>query len=277
VVTNVGLAHVGEVGSLDAIARAKAELVTALPDTGFAILNNDDDLVRAMRFDSAAHVITYGEREGSIVRAENVSNTVSGTSTFDLVHGSDRHVIHLPLMGRHNVSNALAAAAVGIAVGMDLRLIAEALERVVTKSKWRMQVSRLSHGVTLINDAYNANPDSMAAALRTLADFPATRWAVLGGMRELGDLATSQHRAIGELTVELGIDHVICVGESARDIAAGAKSGRHTLWLPDFAAACNYIVAKVAPDDVLLLKASRSEGLEQLAQMIAEQLGEGRS
>jgi UDP-N-acetylmuramoyl-tripeptide--D-alanyl-D-alanine ligase len=179
-------------------------------------------------------------------------------------------------MGRHNVSNALAAAAVGITVGMDLRLIAEALERTVTKSKWRMQVSRHAHGVTLINDTYNANPDSMAAALTTLAGFPSTRWAVLGGMHELGEHSDDAHRAIGQKAVALGIEHILCVGEAARPIAAGAKSGKHTLWLPDFASACNYIVAKVAPDDVLLLKASRSEGLEQLASMIAENLGEGR-
>jgi UDP-N-acetylmuramoyl-tripeptide--D-alanyl-D-alanine ligase len=273
VVTNVGQAHIGELGSIDAIARAKTELVTALPATGFAILNNDDERVRAMRFETVAHVITYGLREGSDVRGESVSVNVDGSSTFDIVHGNDRHTIHLPLLGLHNVSNALAAAATGIAAGMTLRVIAEALERVTSKSKWRMETTLLSNGATVINDAYNANPESMAAALVTLSGFPGSRWAVLGGMRELGETEADQHERIGAICADLGIDHVVCVGELGEQFMPGAKAGKHAVWFPDYELATNYIVAKLTGNDTVLVKASRSEGLERLAHLLIDQVG----
>lgn len=274
VVTNVGLAHVGEVGSLEAIARAKAELVGALPATGFAILNNDDDRVRAMRFDTSAHVITFGMREGSDVRAENVASNVDGTTMFDLVHGTSRHVISLPLLGVHNVSNALAAAAVGLAMGMSLLEISEALEKLELRSKWRMESYDAGRGITLVNDAYNANPDSMAAALSTLAAMPRRRWAVLGGMHELGSVSVDEHVRVGQLCGQLGIDHVVGVGQMAADIVKGAKGARHAVWFPTFEAATNYLAAKVEPGDIVLFKASRAEAFEGLADLVAQSLGE---
>lgn len=273
VVTNVGLAHVAEVGSIEAIARAKAELVMALPATGFAILNNDDERVRAMRFDAQAHVVTYGTREGSDVRADNVSVSSDGTTVFDLVHGQSRHVIALPLPGRHNVSNALAAAAVGITVGMTLLSVAEALEQLQQRSKWRMQTYEAPHGVTLINDAYNANPDSMAAAIATIASLPRRRWAVLGGMHELGDFAEEEHRRMGQLCVASGIDCVVGVGPLAEAVVRGARGARTAVWFPDIDGAANYLAARIEPGDVVLFKASRAEGLERLADAVAESLG----
>lgn len=276
VVTNVGLAHIGEVGSIEAIARAKAELVTSLPATGFAILNNDDDAVRAMRFDTPAHVVTFGMREGSDVRAENVSVNADGTSMFDLVHGASRHVISLPLLGVHNVSNALAAAAVGLAVGMSLLEISEALEKVESKSRWRMEPFEAGRGITLINDAYNANPDSMAAALRTLSGFRRGRWAVLGGMHELGPESDEYHVQVGRLAAELGIDHVVGVGELAAPIVKGAKTARHAVWFPTFDGAANYLAAKVQSGDIVLFKASRAERFDELADLVAQLLGEGQ-
>lgn len=281
VVTNVGKAHIGEVGSIEAIARAKAELIDAIPATGFAILNNDDDFVRAMRFDTQAHVVTYGLREGSDVRGENIDVNVDGTTTFDLVHGNNRHVIHLPMLGKHNVSNALAAAATGLCMGMSLMGIAEALEHVVVTSKWRMETYEAKNDIMLINDAYNANPESMSAALHTLAGFPRTRgsWAVLGKMHELGSESEAEHRKIGELVTELKIDHLVGIGDSvAPMIQAAQRAGHpHALLFSRFEVAAEYISTKAQREEIILFKASRSEGLEELAQMVAARLNEGAS
>ncbi len=278
VVTNVGQAHIGELGSVDAIAQAKSELVHNLPVIGLAILNYDDQRVRAMAKSAECRVMTYGFSEQADIYASEIELTAEGGYEFTVRTPVGSGSFVLNLLGEHNVSNALAAIAVGIEVGMTLAEISGALSSVQQKSKWRMEKHQLPGDVLLINDAYNANPESMAAALKTLATIPhaGRTWAVLGTMHELGDEAVAEHDRIGRLAVRLDIGQVVVVGESARTLHLGATQegswDQESVWFPDFSGASDYIVERVAPGDVLLFKASRSEGFEQLAQDVEDRL-----
>jgi UDP-N-acetylmuramoyl-tripeptide--D-alanyl-D-alanine ligase len=278
VVTNVGQAHIGEVGSIAGIAKAKGELVEALPESGFAILNADDVFVRKLRDATKAKVITYGFSDTSDVRGENLTITSGGTYTFEIVTASDRVTASLPMLGEHNVSNALAATAVALTVGMDLKEVAEALKVAKQPSKWRMEVHRLPENILLINDAYNANPESMSAALKTLVTIPhvGRTWAVLGAMHELGDITVEEHDRMGRLAVRLDVSQVVAVGEAARTIYLGASMegswDGESVWFPDFSKASDYIVNEVQPGDVLVFKASRAEKFEVLAQDVEDRL-----
>lgn len=277
VVTNVGLAHVSEVGSIEKIAIAKAELVTGLPSNGYAILNADDFRVAAMANVTPAQVLTYGRAVASDLRVSNVVIHGDGTSHFDLTYQSESVSVQLPLLGEHNVSNSAAAAAVGIAVGMSLADVGAALTNVTARSKWRMEVSQLSRGITLINDAYNANPDSMRAAFSTLKAYsPRTTWAIIAGMHELGAESEREHSALGQLAFDCDIDRLVIVGELARPaLETAVNAGVQAVWFPEFEQASDYIGKQVAADNVLLFKASRSEGLERLAALVTEQIERG--
>lgn len=282
VVTNIGQAHIGEVGSIEEIAKAKSELVKAIPATGFVVLNADDERVVAMRTLTEATVLTFGFSEKTDVRAENLQLTATGSYNFDLVFGEERILTSIPLLGEHNVANALAATAVGLAVGMKIKDIASALRALEQMSKWRMEVKQLPGNVTMINDAYNANPESMTAALQTLTAIPARgqTFAILGKMHELGEASDVIHVQIANLAVELGVTHVVAVGELAKSYSLAGLASTVTaadlseskapksVWLPDFAKACNYIVKQVNSGDILLFKASRAEHFEVLAEQI---------
>jgi UDP-N-acetylmuramoyl-tripeptide--D-alanyl-D-alanine ligase len=278
VVTNVGHAHIGEVGSVEDIARAKAELVRALPVDGIAILNSDDLLVKNMAHDLNCKVVTYGLNERADVQARSIHTNADGTLEFTLWHADQEADVHLALLGEHNVSNALAAAAVGLAVGMSLAEVADALSRVERKSKWRMEVHALECGITLINDAYNANPESMAAALKTLASFNqhGRTWAVLGAMAELGDETIAEHDRIGRLAVRLNISQLVSIGDASRALFLGANQegswDGESVWFPNFAQASDYIVERAIPGDTILFKASRSGAFELLAQDVENRL-----
>ena len=282
VVTNVGHAHIGEVGSIEAIAVAKSELVRAIPASGVVILNADDERVLAMRELTDATIFTYGFSKAADVRAENLKLTPSGSYTFDLVYKGTQIPASIPILGEHNVLNALAATAVGIAVGMDVDAVVSALASLKQLSKWRMEVVQLPGNVTMINDAYNANPESMNAALKTLSTIPATgkTFAILGKMHELGETSDAIHAQIANQAIELGVANVLAVGESAscyglpapeNETALGADAdhtAQKSVWLPDFAAACDYIVNEVNSGDILLFKASRAEHFEMLAEQV---------
>lgn len=278
VVTNVGLAHVSELGSIDNIARAKSEMVTGLPADGFAILNEDDVRVAAMSQVTRAQVITYGRSVDADVHVTNVEIRNDGTSSFDLTWDDDTVSVQLPLLGEHSISNAAAAAAVGLAVGMSLPDIGRALADVTVASKWRMEVHELARHITVINDAYNANPDSMRAAFTTLKAYTPERttWAVIAGMHELGKASDSEHAALGQFAADCGISHLVIVGDLARPaLETAVNAGVQAVWLPEIAQANDYIGQKVAADDVLLFKASRSEGLERLAALVIDQIERG--
>jgi UDP-N-acetylmuramoyl-tripeptide--D-alanyl-D-alanine ligase len=278
VVTNVGQAHIGEVGTIENIALAKSEIVRGLNNDDWAVLNQDDPRVIEMRSATAAKVRTYGASDESDIRALNIEVCADGTYEFDVRVLDEEAHITLPLLGAHNISNALAAAAVGTIVGMSLSDIAQALAHVKLVSSWRMEKSVTANGVTLINDAYNANPESMAAALKTLVGLAPSghSWAVLGAMGELGESSIEQHDAIGRLAVRLDVSHLVVVGQSAKALHLGATQegswDGESVWFPDFTSACDYIVERVNAPDVVLFKASRAGRFEELAQLVATSL-----
>ncbi|WP_329398092.1 UDP-N-acetylmuramoyl-tripeptide--D-alanyl-D-alanine ligase [Streptomyces melanogenes] len=271
-VLNVGTAHIGEFGGREQIAEAKGELVEGLPQDGCAVLNADDPLVRAMAPRTKARVLLFGEAEDADVRAENVRLTDAGQPSFRLHTPSGCSDVTLRLYGEHHVSNALAAAAVAHELGMSADEIARALSEAGTLSRWRMEVTERPDGVTVVNDAYNANPESMRAALRALAAMGKGRrtWAVLGPMAELGDESLAEHDAVGRLAVRLNVSKLVAVGDrEASWLQLGAYNegswGEESVHVSDAQAAVDLLRSELRPGDVVLVKASRSIGLERVA------------
>ncbi|MFZ4140708.1 UDP-N-acetylmuramoyl-tripeptide--D-alanyl-D-alanine ligase [Streptomyces griseoincarnatus] len=289
-VLNVGSAHIGEFGGREQIAQAKGELVESLPpaeEGGVAILNADDRYVRAMASRTKAKVILFGESGEADVSAENVRLTDSGQPSFRLHTPSGASDVTMRLYGEHHVSNALAAAAVAHELGMSADEIARALSEAGSLSRWRMEVTERPDGVTVVNDAYNANPESMKAALRALAAMgEASRakggrtWAVLGKMAELGDEALAEHDAVGRLAVRLNVSKLVAVGgREAAWLQLGAYNegswGEESVHVSDAQAAVDLLRSELRPGDVVLVKASRSVGLESVAQALLETGAEG--
>lgn len=275
-VLNVGTAHVGEFGSVDAIAQGKGEIVEALDASGVAILNADDHRVAAMAERTAGRVVTFGT--SGDVRVGDVTLDATGHPHFALrfASGESRDVT-VPQLGRHHASNAAAAAAAAEALGLAPADIVAALATAVPGSPMRMEPVPLATGALVINDAYNANPESMTAALQTLADIAGERAvAVLGPMRELGDGSEAAHRRIGELALGLGIGRVVVIGDEALPIARAA--GDIAVWVPDVESAVTQVKSSLQPDSVVLVKASRGARLERVvAALAAEDLnGEER-
>jgi UDP-N-acetylmuramoyl-tripeptide--D-alanyl-D-alanine ligase len=277
VVLNVGSAHVGEFGSRDEIVRAKRELVEALPDTGTAVLNADDPAVRQMADDTDARVLMFGESVHADIRADDITLDAGGRASFTLVTPDGTALVRLALVGEHQVSNALATAAAAYALDLDLATVAAALTAARPLSPWRMEVTDRADGVTVINDAYNANPESMRAALKSLAAIGRGRrtWAVLGEMLELGVASTAEHDALGRLVVRLDVDRLIAVGEGARPIQLGAAHegswGDEAAWVADGDAALARLRTELAHGDVVLVKASRATGLERVAEALVSE------
>ncbi|WP_025617896.1 UDP-N-acetylmuramoyl-tripeptide--D-alanyl-D-alanine ligase [Salinispora cortesiana] len=262
VVLNVGVAHIGEFGSRETIALAKGELVAALPAEGLAVLNADDDLVAAMATRTRARVVRFGEAADADVRAVDVLLDERGRPSFTLVTPEGRAPVRLGLTGRHQVSNSLAAAAVARELGMPVTELATALGELGLVSSRRMDVFERVDGVTVIDDSYNANPASMAAALRALAGFRQRRTiAVLGYMAELGPYEQDGHVEVGRLAADLGVDRLLVVGEAAAPIHQGATSVRdwegESVQLTDQAGAVEVLRGDLRPGDVVLVKGSR--------------------
>jgi UDP-N-acetylmuramoyl-tripeptide--D-alanyl-D-alanine ligase len=274
-VLNVGSAHLGEFGSAAAIAEAKGELVEALPADGVAVLNADDPLVAAMAERTVARVLRFGTAADADLRAEQVRLDPAGRPGFDLVGEGFRLPVQLRLHGAHQVSNALAAAGLALSCGLPPALVADGLAGATARSRWRMEVTETPAGVSVINDAYNANPESMAAALNALLALAAGRptVAVLGEMAELGPHAAAAHHELGELAGALGVHRVIAVGEPARPIIDGAAgSGCRTDWVADTDAAVAMLRGQLRSAEVLLVKGSRSAGLERVAAGVLAEL-----
>ena len=280
VVLNVGSAHLGEFGSRAAIATAKGELVASLSPAGLAVLNADDPLVAQMRERTVARVVTFGRSESADVRAEQV-DTVAGRSSFVLTTADGSAPVALGLLGEHQVSNALAAAAVALDAGLALEVVAQLLTEARPRSRWRMEVHERADGVTVINDAYNASPESMRAALKTLVEVGRGRrtWAVLGEMRELGADTVAEHDAIGRLVVRLDVNRLVVVGSGARTMFLGAglegSWGNEAMFVDDVVGALNVLQDELAPGDVVLVKASRAAGLERVAEALLTPSEEG--
>ncbi|MEW2166370.1 UDP-N-acetylmuramoyl-tripeptide--D-alanyl-D-alanine ligase [Streptomyces sp. NPDC007084] len=281
-VLNVGSAHIGEFGGREQIAQAKGEMVESLPEDGAAILNADDPLVRAMASRTKARVLLFGESDEADVRAENVRLTENGQPAFSLRTPSGCSDVTMRLYGEHHVSNALAAAAVAHELGMSADEIARALSEAGSLSRWRMEVTERPDGVTIVNDAYNANPESMRAALRALASMGKGRrtWAVLGQMAELGDEALAEHDAVGRLAVRLNVGKLVAVGgREASWLQLGAYNegswGEESVHVSDAQAAVDLLRSELRPGDVVLVKASRSVGLERVALALLSDGAEG--
>ena len=277
VVLNVGAAHAGEFGSKELTARAKSELVAALPaaaDGGVAVLNADDPLVAAMAGVTPARVVTFGLGPDAGVRAEEVRLDQLGRPSFRLRAGDLEPVeVTLPLHGAHHVGNALAAAAVALELGATPAGVAQALATAVPRSRWRMEVVERPDGVTVVNDAYNANPDSVRAALAALVAMANGRrtWAVLGEMAELGAASPAEHEEMGRLARRSGVTRLLVVGAGAHGVhsgalAEGAVDGEGSIVVADVPAALELLTAELRPGDLVLVKASRSSGLERLAE-----------
>jgi UDP-N-acetylmuramoyl-tripeptide--D-alanyl-D-alanine ligase len=278
VVLNVGIAHVGMFGSREAIAAAKGELVEALPAAGTAVLNADDPLVAAMAARGAAPVLWFGLGSGAEVRAEGVSLDEEGRAQFKLRTPAGGAAAVLPAPGEHLVVNALAAAAAAHALGLEPEQIATGL-RAARLSPMRMQVARRPDGLTVINDAYNANPTSMAASLRTLAAMRrrGRTVAVLGEMAELGEQAPAEHDRIGRLVGRLGIDRLVGVGEPGETIVRAARMEgmwqEEAIAVADAEAALAVLGPWLEPSDVVLVKASRVVALDRVAEWLLRERG----
>ena len=263
VVLNVGAAHIGEFGSVEGTARAKGELVEALDTDGVAILNADDPLVAAMAARTTARVVLVGESGDATVRAEHVTLDERGRAAYTLVTPAGTAPVRLAVTGRHQVGNTLAAAAVALEAGMAPAEVAAGLAEVGIVSGRRMDVFDTTGGVTVIDDSYNANPSSTAAALRALAALGHDRrtTAVLGYMAELGPFETSGHEEVGRLAAELGVDRLIAVADNAGPILDGAATvpawKGTAVFAADQAAAVAVLRGDLQPGDVVLVKGSR--------------------
>jgi UDP-N-acetylmuramoyl-tripeptide--D-alanyl-D-alanine ligase len=263
VVLNVGQAHVGEFGSPEVTARAKGEIVEALSPDGTAVLNADDARVAAMAAHTSARVLTFGEA-GEVV-LDDVRLDDNGEPLFTLSHAGVNVALHVPQVGAHHASNAAAAATTALAVGLDLPTVAERLNQAGPRSPMRMERHVRDDGLVVIDDAYNANPESMAAALRALAGLGGSRTvAVLGEMLELGDGSNDAHVEIGRLAAELGVDRVLAVGTGAAGIAQGA--GARGTAVAGVDEALRELSAWLTPADVVLVKASRGVRLERVTE-----------
>lgn len=267
---NVGQAHLSEFGSQEGIARAKSEILTALGPSGVGVLNADDQRVMAMSGRAPGRILTFGQSPDADVRISRL-DLVDGRPEVTLEHGGRVALVRPDLYGEHQAFNVAAAVAAAVALGLDFQTVASSLDGVRLDSKWRMDVHETSAGVTVINDAYNANPESMAAGLRALAAIGRGRrtWAVLGEMREIGATSAVEHDAIGRLCVRLNISRLIAVGPGARPIHMGAAHegswGDESTWVQTVDDAIALLQAQVAPGDVVLVKASRAIGLERVA------------
>ncbi|CAB5043389.1 MAG: UDP-N-acetylmuramoyl-tripeptide--D-alanyl-D-alanine ligase [Actinobacteria bacterium] len=275
IVLNVGAAHLGEFGDLETTARAKSEVVATLPADGIAVLNSDDDRVRVMTTVTKARCVYFGDSDDALVGAENVIVGTDGCARFDLrISGSASERVALKVAGRHQVSNALAVAATAISIGISPQAVAEALSNAGPRSPWRMQVEQGANDVTVINDAYNANPDSMQAALVAAADIANGRrlGIVVGEMLELGNQSGTAHVALGTAVAKAAPAWVIAVGSVSEQIESGAVSAGVSpdviSRVDDAPLAIRKALELAQPGDVVLIKASRGIGLEVVAQAL---------
>jgi UDP-N-acetylmuramoyl-tripeptide--D-alanyl-D-alanine ligase len=278
VVLAVGTAHLGHFGDVETIARTKGEMAEGVLPGGTVVLNVDDSRVAAMasRAADGTDVVTFGTISAAAVRAVDVT-VDGGRAAFVLTHGDDAAPVRLRLVGAHHVTNALAAATAALRLGVALDDVAARLADALPLSPHRMAVTERPDGVTVVDDAYNANPDSVRAALRTLAVMAGrTRRsvAVLGEMLELGETSRVEHDAVGRLAVRLNVKLLVVVGEGAYHVHEGAQQegswGEESLFVPDLDTARAVLADELREGDVVLVKASHGSGLWRLADELVE-------
>ena len=279
-VLKVGNAHIGQFGSQEMIAKTKGELIAGLKSGAVAVLGSYDSFTPKMESAQGVKRVTFGDSPKCDIRAADIEAR-GGYAHFDLVIGNERQAVGLQILGLHQISNALAAAAIANALNIGVSRIASALSNHQSLSKWRMELSE-ANGLTLINDSYNANPESMEAALNVLALLTQEKggrsWAFLGIMHELGDNSDQMHEEIGKKVQDLGIDYLVAIKSKAylSKIEASITSARSlSSWQESLE-----IFQEFNPGDVILVKASRAEGLDELASAIKAIVmseGEGES
>ena len=268
VVLGVGSAHIGVFGSREIIATAKSEMVKNLESSKIAILGSYDDLTINMSNLTKAKVMTFGENSNNDVRATDVEIR-EGFAHFDLVTSFGRESVALRQAGRHQVANALAAAAIATALNLPIDKISAGLSTAESSSKWRMELHEVA-GRLIINDSYNANPESMFAALDALRLFAQERggraWAFLGKMHELGEYSLEGHREVARKAIDLEIDHLVAVG--TKDYQIESELGSTEILLVENIESAREIATGSEAGDVILVKGSRAEGLEKLAELL---------
>ena len=274
IVTNVGPVHLEGVGSVDGVAHAKGELFHALRDGGVAVANTDDPRVMAQAKLSRRRLVTFGATHGSDVRLISAHHGGPGLRV-ELEFGGARHRVELKLIGTHNGHNAVAAAAVGVALGFDADSIVRGLANATTPGR-RMHPVRLPNGALLIDDCYNANPSSTKAALLTLTHLVKGKGraiAVLGDMLELGPTELDLHRDVGRFAAGAGLSLLVCFGTRARALGEGAEEAglpaKHIEYTDDPAEAVRLVQARVRPEDVVLVKGSRGMKMERISDPLA--------
>lgn len=277
IVLKVGLAHAGEFGGIERTVQAKSEMVTDLLPGDVAVLNADDPRVVPMAGLTPARVVWFGLGPAAEVRASDIRAHAKGTDFTVEVPGGERAEVHFGVLGEHHVMNALATVAAARELGVPLGDIVAALERVTLAERWRMQLMGGRDDVTIINDAYNASPDSMSAAIKTLAQVarPGARTiAVLGEMSELGEFSGEEHDRIGLLAVRLGISQLVVVGAGARRlhisaINEGSWDGE-SAFVESADEAFELVKDSVRPGDTVLVKSSNAAGLRHLGDRLGE-------
>jgi len=271
VVLRVGTAHLGEFGSVEKIAQTKGELIQTLGADAIAVLGTYDPHTKAMKALHAGKVIYFGEGAQDDVRAADIEMR-EARPHFDLVTPAGRDAVGMRLIGAHQVSNALAAAAVCTALEIPIEIIASGLSTADLASKWRMQINDIED-LLIINDSYNANPESMIAAIDSMVLFAQERggssWAFLGQMHELGAESNALHASVAAHAHELGIDHLVSVGTRAFAEGIPAQSPTTLHYCEDIPQALS-LVSHLEQGDVVLVKASRSEHFEDLSQGIED-------
>ncbi|KAB1643979.1 UDP-N-acetylmuramoyl-tripeptide--D-alanyl-D-alanine ligase [Gulosibacter chungangensis] len=276
IVLMVGLAHAGEFGGIEMIEKAKAEMVEALGEGGVAVLNADDPRVVKMAQKAPGEVVWFGRGESAQIRATDVEVSQQGTRFVLHSPNHDPVSVEFSVIGEHHVMNALAATAAAHAAGIPITDVVEVLTTVTRAERWRMEVLT-REPITVINDAYNANPNSMAAALRTLAQIanPGQRTvAVLGQMSELGDQSVFEHDKLGELAVRLGVSQTVVIGRDARPlylaaVAQGSWDNEAT-FAEDADEAFDFLRGYLQPGDLVLVKSSNSAGLRMLGDRLGD-------
>ena len=268
----VGLAHAGEFGGIEATENIKAELVEELASTGVALLNHDDERVMNMATRTKAKALTFGLGQDSDYSASDVAISLSGTSFGFSAPDGTKSKVNLHILGEHHVYNALAALATGEILGVDRKEAIQAIESMKLAEKWRMELGVAESGLTVINDAYNASPDSMRAALQTLAQLGRISGkktvAVMGEMAELGEFSAHEHDAIGRIAVRLNLGQVVVVGKAAKLIHMGASQegswDGESQYFDEISNALAYLREMLTGDEIVLVKSSKSANLRFL-------------
>jgi len=275
----VGLAHAGEFGGIESTENIKAELIEELSAESIALLNTDDSRVSNMRSRTKAQVMTFGTNSDSMYRATDISVSITGTAFTFHSPNHDPLKMQLQILGEHHVYNALAAMATADLLGTELSLAVNALEEMALAERRRMQLSHRADGLTLINDAYNASPDSMKAAVQTLAELGRQTGkktvAVIGEMAELGEYSVAEHDAIGRLVVRLNLGQLVVIGAGAKMVHMGASLegswDGESKYFEQISEAEAYLREMLTGEEIVLVKSSKSANLRYLGDALLEE------